>query len=282
MTAIVWSTALSCAVECLDREHQALVAAFNDLDAAAAAGADRATVCRYFTAFVDLVSHHVENEDRVLDASGFEGLNDHYDEDVRFVLLYREILAVFTEGEEPDLTPEVRDLVAPLLVHHILRTDAPLRAFFVRQQRPPRRSCRDYLPWFPSFVLGVPAIDQDHRLFVTLINQMKDALDLNDGAGLVTTLEAFHAHARAHCGREEAMLAHYGFPGLAEHAAEHRTLNVELAATVAAVTADPNAFDTADLLLLIKEWIVRHILFVDMRMKSHLQEHLHLPDDGTT
>ena len=177
---------------------------------------------------------------------------------------------VFTEDRHEELTPEVRALIAHLMLHHIIRTDRPLREFFRARGTQPETGGR--LRWLDSFALGVEQLDADHRAFIDLLNQVEDVLRSGEPGALVPVIDQFTTHARRHFIREEAVLDSLGCPHADEHKHEHTILNRELFALAEELRLDPAAFGPEDLAALVKDWVIRHILFVDMKMKSHLQE----------
>jgi len=156
---------------------------------------------------------------------------------------------------------------------HILKTDRPLREFFRRNMdvEPPQRASR--LHWLESFRLDIPILDADHRGFLFQVNELEDLLDTGaDRDAIAAALERFAAHTRAHFAREEAFLEKAGYPEADDHKAAHRTLNSTIYAAADRVRRGETDFDRDALRALIRDWVVRHILFVDMHMKSFFQD----------
>jgi hemerythrin len=75
-----------------------------------------------------------------------------------------------------------------------------------------------------AFLLGLPAIDDDHRRLVAAINRI--GLDLRE-ASYSLALELFEElerEARAHFDREEDLLERHGYPEVARHRRYHAEL----------------------------------------------------------
>ena len=71
--------------------------------------------------------------------------------------------------------------------------------------------------WDDRYLLGYEAMDDTHREFVTLVN---DLLTVEDAA-LPAALDAFAAHAEAHFAQENAWMDLDGFPARDCHVDEH-------------------------------------------------------------
>ncbi|MBF0305436.1 MAG: bacteriohemerythrin [Alphaproteobacteria bacterium] len=275
MTAVAspidWDEALNFGVKELDVEHQELVALVNLLDEVAAAGAPEAEVGAVLDDLVALVDHHIAHEHALLEEYGYGECSHHAAADRKFFRIFTDLRAVF--GEHGTLNVETRDFIKHLIIQHIIKTDKPLRDFFRGRMGGGRPDENPYIHWLDSFAIGVAPIDHDHRAFIDLVNQLKDAVD--SGAPREELLDItirFARHAREHFRREESLLRLLRFPGFEEHHQEHADLLEQLTEALADVEAGRRGFGREELLLLIKEWIIRHILFVDMKMKSFLDE----------
>lgn len=73
------------------------------------------------------------------------------------------------------------------------------------------------LPWRASFELGLPAMDDTHREFVNLVNELYACPD----EALPEKLRAFVAHTVAHFEQENAWMQASGFPPIGCHMGEH-------------------------------------------------------------
>ena len=91
--------------------------------------------------------------------------------------------------------------------------------------------------WDASFEVGDPVLDAQHRHIVDLINALNRAAD---GDGLQTAdllVDYIGRFMQVHFETEEAVLRRIGFDELPKHAAEHRRLLTEVAATADLVRA---------------------------------------------
>ena len=129
------------------------------------------------------------------------------------------------------------------------------------------------ITWDPSLVLGVPLIDGQHQeLFRRL-----DALIASIRAGrsreeVGRTLTFLGEYALQHFSAEEALMTEKGYPGLADHRAEHERFGAELRALQAEHTRDG---PTASLIIRVNAqlttWLRTHIHRTDRALVDFLR-----------
>lgn len=269
-----WDEALNFGVKELDQEHQNLVTLVDILNERAEACSSQAVIGDALDELVAEVGRHIEHENRLLDKYGYHESRDHAAADRKFFRIFEDVRHVF--HDHGTLNAETRDFIRHLVVQHIIKTDKPLRDFFRgRQDRLPEQN--PYIHWLDSFGIGLAAIDEDHKVFIDLVNRLKDAIDAGAERDIVVHIVGeFVRHAKNHCAREENLLAAIGYPGYERHKADHSSLNGEIFQTYEDLKAGKRDFGRDELLVLIKEWIIRHVLFIDMKMKSFLEENAHI------
>lgn len=120
--------------------------------------------------------------------------------------------------------------------------------------------------------VGVESIDTDHKFLISLINQLKDALDAEQDREVVgSVLNALLDYTVYHFRREEALMDACAYPELDPH----RQLHAELTDRVKAIRAEYLDREDGDIgtevLAFLKDWLVRHILGSDMEYRPYLQ-----------
>ncbi|MCF8482618.1 MAG: bacteriohemerythrin [Rhodospirillum sp.] len=145
--------------------------------------------------------------------------------------------------------------------------------------------------WREDWNLGIPGMDRDHRILVSLINQIPLAFGGAEERVIVTSvLNGLWDYTDFHFAREEAVLAAAGYVHGADHAARHEDLKVQVLAYVEGYAKDPDAVDVGDLLAFMERWLIDHILVEDMRYVDAVRlspgaenaaDHVQLVDDGT-
>jgi hemerythrin len=116
------------------------------------------------------------------------------------------------------------------------------------------------ISWTEAMSVGVPALDEDHRKLIGMINDLdQDSPDF---------LELFNAvldYTTGHFEREEAHLIAIRYPGLDGHQAQHDSFADEVAAMVREYRESP--FEAGDTRLkdYLWSWLKGHILIEDQR-----------------
>jgi hemerythrin len=85
------------------------------------------------------------------------------------------------------------------------------------------------IAWDPSLAIGVDRIDAQHRELFHRIDRLLEASRSHTTASEVgAMLEFLAAYVREHFQTEEALMEAIGYPGAAEHRAEHLSFAREL------------------------------------------------------
>jgi len=81
------------------------------------------------------------------------------------------------------------------------------------------------LIWSHATPVGVRAMDDQHGILMDTMNDLRRALVHGSGKEQVNKLlDQLIEFTRMHFWSEDRLMEQYGFPGLAEHRAEHRNL----------------------------------------------------------
>jgi hemerythrin len=96
-----------------------------------------------------------------------------------------------------------------------------------------RRSLRvmSHFEWTEKCSVGIPELDAQHRHLMELVAKLATSMQAGEGEELVTTtLKELSHYAEWHLQREELVLRVRGYPGYAEHKAEHDNYRTKIAA----------------------------------------------------
>ncbi|OAN46615.1 hemerythrin [Paramagnetospirillum marisnigri] len=120
------------------------------------------------------------------------------------------------------------------------------------------------LGWNSAYDVGHPMLDSDHRVLISLLDQLFDAAETGQSRDVIeNVLFVLAEYVEHHFEREEAIMAAAGFPQLEAHQREHR----ELAAKVNRIRDDyrhGNKRGLGDEVVdLLKKWLTGHILVSD-------------------
>ena len=123
-----------------------------------------------------------------------------------------------------------------------------------------------------SFDTGLPAIDQQHRQLVALINDLDEAVANGTAEAMIKgVLQELIRYVGNHFADEEALMMRHNFPGLPEHCREHDFYVTRLS-HIQESFLDGEALgkNTLDFLL---EWLSNHIKGTDMLYAAFIREH---------
>ncbi len=124
----------------------------------------------------------------------------------------------------------------------------------------------------PEYYTGIEMIDKEHARLFELVQQTSDLLNdeylldkANEIVGLVSELINY---TRTHFSHEEEYMEKIGYAGIKDHIPQHRKFEDKLMEIdLEAIENDFEHQDETveDLLGFLLNWLVDHILYVDMK-----------------
>jgi hemerythrin len=127
------------------------------------------------------------------------------------------------------------------------------------------------ITWQDGYSVGVPQIDDDHKLLVSLINQLDDAIRGGQGHDVVgSVLTVLEEYTHGHFGREELLMAKAGYSDLPAHHREHEKLTAQVRDIAGRYHRGDRAALDGAVLEFLKTWLTGHILGVDMKYAPYL------------
>lgn len=138
-----------------------------------------------------------------------------------------------------------------------------------------------YVRWSKSLELGIPVIDQQHRQFVDLCNELyEQAMSEEDEEGRMRVISQVASktmrYVKTHFAYEERLMAAVGYVDFEQHKLEHRKFIVELARILGSI----GNFSFKDLLnyaSFLRNWLLSHIACEDKKyvpaVKAYLKKY---------
>jgi hemerythrin len=127
--------------------------------------------------------------------------------------------------------------------------------------------------WTNANLIGIEAIDDDHRKLVLLFNELVAACSAGAGSGIIDrVMEAAIALTRAHFAREEQFLEAAHYPRLEAHRQEHGVLLKQLLSFAGQLTGGAPMSVDPNVVGFLREWAIRHILGHDRDYVAYLQK----------
>ena len=122
-----------------------------------------------------------------------------------------------------------------------------------------------FLEWSDDYLVGIGAIDHDHKVLFILVNRLHAEIKGNRGEDAVgEALDGLIAYVDTHFAREEQFMDECGYPDLVQHAKKHREFASAVHSLKTLFDDDPEQLSSRQILEFLKDWLVDHILKNDM------------------
>jgi len=118
--------------------------------------------------------------------------------------------------------------------------------------------------------LQLDIMDDTHREFVAIINQLNSASD----AEFRRLFEKLHVHTEAHFARENELMEKTCFPAITEHKEEHLRILGELHQFNTRVKKGLYSFGRSYIRDSIPQWFSLHLSTMDSALAAHLKKTL--------
>ncbi|MGD0836209.1 MAG: bacteriohemerythrin [Polyangia bacterium] len=127
------------------------------------------------------------------------------------------------------------------------------------------------IKWSDNMSVGVKVIDGQHQGLIDLINLPHGEMLAGKGKDtLATVVDRLVDYTKRHFATEETLFRTHAYPRATEHKKEHDSLTAKAVALQTDVKAG-KAVVSAPVLDFLKNWLVDHILKVDMAYKVFFQ-----------
>jgi hemerythrin len=127
-----------------------------------------------------------------------------------------------------------------------------------------------FFPWTEDLKLGIPRMDDQHKVLLRLINRVADLSESGGGgAAIRIILGQLLDYTKFHFGDEESLMKHENFPGIDGHHALHVAFISEVERIVA-LAGSGEQVDAGAILAMLKEWLIKHIQGTDKQYARHI------------
>lgn len=129
--------------------------------------------------------------------------------------------------------------------------------------------------WRDEMDVGDEKINNDHKYLICLINTFEAAISCNVGTKVLSYYVAqLLAYTEEHFAREEKLQDKIEYPYREAHRKEHKDLVLRLKHIHEGIAAhkeqDVYQKEIPNLISILRDWLLHHILNEDMRMKEYL------------
>ncbi|HTX71360.1 MAG TPA: bacteriohemerythrin [Rectinemataceae bacterium] len=122
------------------------------------------------------------------------------------------------------------------------------------------------IEWPGNLMLGIPSIDEQHRVLVVLLNRIHEGLcEGQSSQAIETVIDELTAYASMHFAEEEHYLDRYNLPSAEAHRLEHRQF-MKYVEECRDRLGTGDALTRTELIYFLAGWITRHIGQEDHRL----------------
>ena len=128
----------------------------------------------------------------------------------------------------------------------------------------------DVVKWSDELSVGIQEIDEQHKVLVSILNEMHDAVKHNHGPEVsLEILDRLIEYTKIHFAVEESLFRIFDYPGYEDHHAEHAALLKEAQVMRAKVVSGESKV-SFKLLHFLRMWLTEHIMGSDMDYAQYL------------
>ena len=128
------------------------------------------------------------------------------------------------------------------------------------------------IQWNDSYAVGHGVLDKQHRRVFEIMNELYDAVQNGNCIEHARKLaDEIIVHAAEHFELEEKLMEAANYPGLAEHAEEHRKVR-DRAIEYRDQMLDGTHATAVRMLNFIKDWILDHLVAWDREYVPYISE----------
>jgi hemerythrin-like metal-binding protein len=125
-----------------------------------------------------------------------------------------------------------------------------------------------YVRWDSSWSVGVPELDEQHRAFVQVLDELHDVLMAGDFHEVLEArdraLDGIERYVWTHFSTEEQYMAGIGYPGLDQHRQLHEQFTAQVKGYRAAIASGEQVLNSKLVKAMI-EWVRDHLVGEDRK-----------------
>ena len=125
--------------------------------------------------------------------------------------------------------------------------------------------------WTEKFSVGVAKLDDQHKKWIAMINELHDTLMVGDTAGPndvgTKTLRSIIEYGEKHFADEEQYLAEIDYPLLEEHKTLHRVFRLQVDGNLRRIEKGELILHS-EIMKDMLDWLEKHILIEDKKYGS--------------
>lgn len=128
------------------------------------------------------------------------------------------------------------------------------------------------LEWKNEYSVGVEMIDEQHKVFVSIMNELYTAIiEKKEKRVLDDVFKQLTAYTQFHFQTEERYFDEFNYEGSAEHKVAHQKLREQIAELE--MRKDGIMENPFELMDFLEDWLVDHIMGMDKKYSTCFKEH---------
>ncbi|MBF0323583.1 bacteriohemerythrin [Magnetospirillum moscoviense] len=128
----------------------------------------------------------------------------------------------------------------------------------------------EHISWTDDLLTGVDAIDNDHKALIALMNAIFASTSHGPEA-ISSAIGELTSYTKHHFAAEQVIMEKAGYTGLSDHIYEHEHLVFQLERMIDGLMRMGAAGVDAELVRILRGWLVDHILGFDMKFAEFLR-----------
>jgi hemerythrin len=126
------------------------------------------------------------------------------------------------------------------------------------------------IKWRDSYSVGVGEFDEEHKLIVTMVNEMYEVVkDKNSNTSVSHEVDRLIKYTKDHFTNEEKAMEKAGYNFLENHRDIHKGLIEEVVDFKEKIESNKDGIHS-DFYLFLRDWLLKHILEEDMKYSDCL------------
>lgn len=132
--------------------------------------------------------------------------------------------------------------------------------------------CMPFIKWSDDLSVKVAKFDEQHKRLIEHTNALFEAMSRGQGKQhMESTLSSLYVYTRTHFEDEEQEMHKHAYPGLTDHAAEHRSFIEKLDGFIQKMNKG-ELYLSVEVLDFLQDWLQTHIRYTDKNYSQFLSE----------
>ena len=129
-----------------------------------------------------------------------------------------------------------------------------------------------YIEWQPDYSVGVTLIDDQHKHFVGILNNLYEQIQTAQTNKLDSIIKELMEYTKTHFATEEKYFKEFNYEHSAEHIAEHERLIAKVSKFLDE-KVENQLIKSFELLEFLENWLVGHLATMDKSYTKCFNQH---------